>query len=344
MSRSFIISCIVSCASLIFLLYTRFTHVSIDFGKKLNSCFVRKFLYYISNFGSGFLEFYAWFHFGFWWFLCVSSQISWFYSGQNMVLFCPLFWFYLVPVNTLCISDVYFIWLPGVWFRLICEFRGNFAKFWVRPGLVQSLFEVCLKLACLGSAVWKFDVFWYRAGGPVSKYIRFSKPVSSHGFDSPVCLFWVFVPSGSVIFEVCPVWCCQILELACCLQHRLSGLILYQYSCAGSRLVWHVTGCRLCRNRSWMSLFMISFAIYTSWLYCRICCDFRFVLYRPVWLNFDCFCYFRFGWPCGFHAIDLYDLLWFCSSILDFASRPKIGSCVTPPYALAQIWAEFWGD
>ena len=91
-----------------------------------------------------------------------------------------------------------------VWFRVICEFCGSFAKFWVRSGPVWSLFEAGLRLVYLGSDVWKFDMLWYRAGGPVSKYIKFSKPVSSHGFDFPVRLFWVFVQSGPVIFEALP--------------------------------------------------------------------------------------------------------------------------------------------
>lgn len=61
-------------------------------------------------------------------------------------------------------------------------------------------------VACLKSVWFKCEAglsqSWrYRAGGPVSKYIKFSKPVSSHGFDFPVRLFWVFAQSGSVIFE-----------------------------------------------------------------------------------------------------------------------------------------------
>lgn len=182
----------------------------------------------------------------------------------------------------------------------------------------------------------------------MSKHVRFSKAVSIWAVDFLVRLFWVFAQSGSVRFEALlisslPDFSVGSLFVASSLGSGFVS-IQRQYGVARFHFVWHVIGSRLCRDRSWMSAFMICFAIYISWLYCRICCDFRFVLYRPVWLNFNSLCYFRFGLPCGFRAIDLYDLLWFCSSILDFASRPKIGSCVTPPYALAQIWAEFWGD
>lgn len=205
-----------------------------------------------------------------------------------MVLFCPLFWLYLVPVNSLCILDVYFIWLPGAWFRVICEFCGSFAKFWVRPGLVRSWFVLVLMFENL---MW-FDT---ELAGLCRSILNFQSQFQVMGLISR-CVCFEFLFSLALSYSKhCPVWCCQTSELACCLQHRLSGLILSQYSRAVSCLVWHVTGCRLCRNRSWMSLFMISFAIYTSWLYCRICCDFRFVLYRPVWLDFNSLCYFWFG-------------------------------------------------
>lgn len=109
-----------------------------------------------------------------------------------------------------------------------------------------------------------------------------------------VCFEFLF--SLALLYsKCCLVRRCQILASARCLRHRPSGLILYQYRCAGSCLVWHVTGGRLCRDWSWVLLFMISFAIHTSWLYCMICCDFRFVSYRLVWLNFNSLCYFRFG-------------------------------------------------
>lgn len=231
-----------------------------------------------------------------------------------------------------------------------CDFVwfANFAAVLQNSEWGRGPFEVCLKL------VWG----WFVLVPTFENLMRFDTGLaglcrSISNFQSQFqviglifrCVCFEFSLSLALSYlKHCLVWCCQTSELACCLQYCFSGLILYQYSCAGSCLVWHVTGCRLCRNRSWMSLFMISFAIYTSWLYCRICCDFRFVLYRPVWLDYDSLHEFWAGWPCGCHAIDLYDLLWFCSSILDFASRPKIGSCVTPPYALAQIWAKFWGD
>lgn len=179
-----------------------------------------------------------------------------------------------------------------VWF-------ANFAAVLQNSEWGRGPFEVCLKL------VWGWFVlvptfenlicFDTELAGLCRSILNFQSQFQVMGLISR-CVCFEFLFSLALPYSKhCPVWCCQVLESACRLQHRLSGLILYQYGGAESCLVWHVTGCRLCRNRSWMSLFMISFAIYTSWLYCRICCDFRFVLYRPVWLDFNSLCYFRFG-------------------------------------------------
>ena len=164
--------------------------------------------------------------------------------------------------------------------RILRQFCKILSKAWACSELIWSLFDSSVKLVCL-----RLDD---------TELVGLCRSISN--FQSQFQVMGLIFQCGCFEFSFrlalsyskrCPVWCCQILELACCLQHCLLGLISSQYSCAGSCLVWHVTGGRLCRNRPWVSLFMISFAIYTSWLYCRICCDFRFVLYRPVWLDFD---------------------------------------------------------